>query len=974
MNEELKIIITAAVQDAVSEMQKVNKELENIEKNSSKSSKGFGESMKTLAKGATVAITAITAVTTAMVALGNKSAAAQKEIGKLETAFQAMGSSAKQAQATYTGLYRFMDDAGAATEAAGHLAKITTNSQDLAEWTQILQGVYSTFGASLPIESLTEAANESLRVGKVTGALADALNWAGVSEDEFNAKLAQTTTLQERERLLRSTLNGLYMNASRLYEQNNAALLANAEAQARLDSALADAHTYLVPLLASLAQLATSLLTEFKPVLETVSAILVAFVQYLVAAIKWVGSFFSMFSGGSGSNAIDTTKTISTNISNVGSSAQNAVGSVGGLTNSLDGATKAAKELKRQTMGFDELNVLQPKSNASAGGAGAGGTAYVPSIGGGIGDISIPDVSGITKASGLTEFQEKVEGIKKHIEGLISLAAIFVAVWGSIYVFEWLYTGFMAVGNFWKHIQPIAGKLMIIVGILQTIYTWCDAWVNGLDWGNLLGLMAGLAVAITGVYMACGKWYGTVALLAAGIALVVLGVKDFIKNGPTVENTIAIITGALVAGCAAFAVALGVATAGVSAIIAAIVAAVTAITGFVVAIVMEEEAIKTTAQAQEDLTAAINATIEAENSYINAIDAAENARKRLDEAEKAAGVTGAELRKQVEEGTLTYGEMTDAQKECYKAYLDNEQKQKDLTTSTEEFEKAKKAEIIASYENQLALAKENGSYDEYKKSVIQAFNEGRISADEARDLIGKSMSEMSDDAQQTFMEDLPDSIKDGLDPSQYETTRKKMGDWFKKAFEAWKEFPKKFITWLVDAFKGAWEGIKKAFSAVGTFFTNVWDTIKNIFSSVGTSIANAISGAVKGAVNWILEKAIGTINGFLKAINFAIGVINAIPGVNIKKLTLLEVPKLATGGIVTRDTLAHIGEGGKREAVLPLDQNTEWMDILAERISQRSGAPSKLVLMVDGKELGWATINGINDITTQTGNLQLRLV
>ena len=68
-----------------------------------------------------------------------------------------------------------------------------------------------------------------------------------------------------------------------------------------------------------------------------------------------------------------------------------------------------------------------------------------------------------------------------------------------------------------------------------------------------------------------------------------------------------------------------------------------------------------------------------------------------------------------------------------------------------------------------------------------------------------------------------------------------------------------------------------------------------------------------------------------------------------------------------------IGERGK-EAVVPLENNTEWMDKLADRIAQRNETPSKIVLMLDGKELGWANIHSINDITKQTGSLPLVVV
>jgi phage-related protein len=179
--------------------------------------------------------------------------------------------------------------------------------------------------------------------------------------------------------------------------------------------------------------------------------------------------------------------------------------------------------------------------------------------------------------------------------------------------------------------------------------------------------------------------------------------------------------------------------------------------------------------------------------------------------------------------------------------------------------------------------------------------------------------------------------------------------------------------WFSDIFTGAWNGIKKAFSAVGSFFTGIWESIKSIFSKVGSVIGGAVSNAFSTAINWVLKTAIGIINGFISAINFAISIINAIPGVNITQIKKLDVPKLAKGGIVDSATLAVIGERGK-EAVVPLENNTGWMDMLAERISNRGNTPSKIVLALDGKELGYATINSINNITRQTGTLQLAIV
>lgn len=143
---------------------------------------------------------------------------------------------------------------------------------------------------------------------------------------------------------------------------------------------------------------------------------------------------------------------------------------------------------------------------------------------------------------------------------------------------------------------------------------------------------------------------------------------------------------------------------------------------------------------------------------------------------------------------------------------------------------------------------------------------------------------------------------------------------------------------IVGFFSTAWENIKGVFSTVLEFFSGVWDTIVGVFTEIGTSISDAISGAVKGAINAVLGGAAGIINGFISAINCAIGVINAIPGVNISKLTPLEVPALAKGGIIEQPTLAMVGEGKQNEAVLPLDTLwTNMRSLLNEAIQRNSG-------------------------------------
>lgn len=147
------------------------------------------------------------AVGGAAVAAANSTREYRVEMGKLTTAFQTSGHSADSAKKTYSDLESILGDSGQAVEAANHLAVLTDNQKDLDTWTNICTGVFATFGDSLPIEGLTEAANETAKVGQVTGPLADALNWAGVSEDEFNKKLATCSTEQERQKLIMDVIH-----------------------------------------------------------------------------------------------------------------------------------------------------------------------------------------------------------------------------------------------------------------------------------------------------------------------------------------------------------------------------------------------------------------------------------------------------------------------------------------------------------------------------------------------------------------------------------------------------------------------------------------------------------------------------------------------------------------------------------------------------------------------------------------------
>lgn len=189
-------------------------------------------------------------------------------MGKLDTAFTTSGHSAETAHKTYSTLNSVLGDSDVAVEAANHLAKLVDNEKDMNTWTDICTGVFATFGDSLPIEGLTEAANETAKTGELTGVLADALNWAGVNEDEFQDKLDKCTTEQERQKLITSTLNGLYKEAANNYKKNNKELIEAEKANQKLKEAMALLGSVGEPILTAIKNKVADMVATGVPKLE----------------------------------------------------------------------------------------------------------------------------------------------------------------------------------------------------------------------------------------------------------------------------------------------------------------------------------------------------------------------------------------------------------------------------------------------------------------------------------------------------------------------------------------------------------------------------------------------------------------------------------------------------------------------------------------------------------------------------------
>ena len=176
----------------------------------------------------------------------------REDLAKLETAFTTAGFTTEQATSVYKDFYAVLGEEDRSVEAVNHLAKLVDSEKDLQTWTDICTGVWATFGDSLPIEGLTEASNETAKTGKLTGVLADALNWAGENEEDFQAKLDSLNSEQERSAFITETLNGLYSDTADEYRKNNASVMEANKAQSDYADTMAKMGAIIEPVTTTL--------------------------------------------------------------------------------------------------------------------------------------------------------------------------------------------------------------------------------------------------------------------------------------------------------------------------------------------------------------------------------------------------------------------------------------------------------------------------------------------------------------------------------------------------------------------------------------------------------------------------------------------------------------------------------------------------------------------------------------------------
>lgn len=122
----------------------------------------------------------------------------RKMMANLESASVAAGYSAEVTAASYEQLYGVLGDDSSTANTLTNLQNLKINQEQLPDLINAAIGAWATYGESIPIESLSEAISETVKMGEATGAFSDLLKKADISEAEFNKTLQASADGSER--------------------------------------------------------------------------------------------------------------------------------------------------------------------------------------------------------------------------------------------------------------------------------------------------------------------------------------------------------------------------------------------------------------------------------------------------------------------------------------------------------------------------------------------------------------------------------------------------------------------------------------------------------------------------------------------------------------------------------------------------------------------------------------------------------
>ena len=316
--------------------------------------------------------------------------------------------------------------------------------------------------------------------------------------------------------------------------------------------------------------------------------------------------------------------------------------------------------------------------------------------------------------------------------------------------------------------------------------------------GSAFGTFFGktLYTGMNGATVTMGKFIAGTALVAGGTALAVTQGKRLGENWQDLNGKQKTL-GVGMTGLGSAAAGLGAVMLGASGPVGWAVAGVVALTAFTVGMAQTQDGIDSVKKETQKLAEAQENAKIANDNYTTAVNNLSLTMTNLEDIEKQTGLSGAELDEQVRSGKLEVDKMTTAQLQVYSAYLQNEEMIKQLKEATEQKKEADKQAVIQSLKVEAANAIESKSYDKLKESVVKAWKDGSISAEEGADIMSRALANADDDTQRVFGESIPNEMKAAFDPDQYESGWRKFGNNFKNVMND-----------LGKWFSDKWNGIK----------------------------------------------------------------------------------------------------------------------------------------------------------------------
>ncbi len=245
-----------------------------------------------------------------------------------------------------------------------------------------------------------------------------------------------------------------------------------------------------------------ALLTAFQPIWETILPWLTKFINVLAKVITWVAAFFSWLTG----------KSLAASSKNAKNLYKEA--------NAIEVTGKAADKAKLSLAAFDEINNLSSNKDTGNGGGSSGVTTPTFEVD--------------------TSYLEKVEGIMKKIGGWVLAIAAGLGAWKIARAFG-------------ADLKKCIGWFMTISGLVLGITGFLDAWNEGLNWDNLIQILTGAALFAGGLAVLFGKVGGAIGLIIDGIALIVIGIKEWVEQGELTDQAFVAIEAGIIAIGAALA-------------------------------------------------------------------------------------------------------------------------------------------------------------------------------------------------------------------------------------------------------------------------------------------------------------------------------------------------------------------------------------------------------------------------------------